>query len=102
MLVELEWEPLQDRRKNIRLVLLFKIQKGVVKGVDSQRFLEINTSKTRSSASGSSYKHIRTNTKLASNAFYPRTVRDWGGLPPDTQQKATVEAFKSALPKACY
>ena len=75
---------------------------GCGEGVESQRFLEINTSKTHSGVSGSSYKHIRTDTKLISNGIYPRTVQDWGNLLPDIQQKTSMEAFKSALPVAHY
>ena len=79
MLKELKWKPLKDRRREIRLALLFKIVKGKV-AVEAQDILVEADSRTRSSHH-LKFRHITTKTKLYKHSFFPNTIPEWNKLP---------------------
>ena len=89
MLDDLEWPPLQRRRKELKLTLFHK---AYHKEVDIPIPLDTN-------ARGSAHKFLipssRTNHHLYS--FYPSTVRLWNVLPGEAVMSDTADKFKATL-----
>jgi len=98
LLRDLKWEPLQSRRKHTRIIMFYKIINGVVRGVEHDDILQLNTNRTRSGTSGLDFQHIRTKLTQTSNSYYPRTVRDWNSVPHNIRASPTLDTFKGALP----
>ncbi len=92
---ELEWLNLAERRREIRLTMLFKIVRGLVE-IEVDDYLTKADSRTRSSHDFK-YKHIQTNSQQFKNSFFPRTVPDWNPLPVETVTAASPASFKEAL-----
>jgi len=93
MLNDLGWLPLAERRRELRLTLLFKILQGLV-AVQTDMMVP---SDTRTRHHNQSYKHISADTRNYANSFFPRTISDWNKLPADTINSQTPVAFKRSL-----
>ena len=89
MLDELEWPPLQQRRRELKLTLFHKAYNN---DVDINIPLAINT---RSASHKFLIPSSRTNHHLYS--FYPSTVRMWNLLPGEAVQSDTTDQFKTSL-----
>jgi hypothetical protein len=74
----LEWPTLQDRRKLQRLHMFSKIINDQTRLV-KEHYLKENTSRRK----GITYSHIRCNTEMYNNSYFPRTIRDWNNQPPN-------------------
>ena len=95
MLKDLEWQPLKDRRRDIRLTLLFRMVHGKV-AVPVEDILEKADSRTRSQHSYK-YKHLTANTEQFKNSFFVATIPKWNALPALAVNADTVPAFKAQL-----
>ena len=95
MLSDLGWQQLKDRRKHIRLALLFKIIHDIIL-VPHQDLLLKADSRTRSSHQFK-YRTIRTSTDPYKHSFFPRTIPEWNLLHSDTVNSKTIDQFKSRL-----
>ena len=95
MLSDLGWQQLKDRRKHIRLALLFKIIHDIIL-VPHQDLLLKADSRTRSSHQFK-YRTIRTSTDPYKHSFFPRTIPEWKLLHSDTVNSETIDQFKSRL-----
>ena len=95
MLSDLGWQQLKDRRKHIRLALLFKIIHDII-SVPHQDLLLKAESRTRSSHQFK-YRTIRTSVDPYKHFFFPRTIPEWNLLHPDTVNSETIDQFKSRL-----
>lgn len=96
MLTELGWHQLADRRRDLRLALLYKIVHGhVAVPVDSLN-LTHKDSRTRSKH-GLTFRHPSAKTNELKNFFINRTVPDWNLLPASTVEASSVESFKARL-----
>ena len=95
MLSDLGWQQLKDRRKHIRLALLFKIIHDIIL-VPHQDLLLKADSRTRSSHQFK-YRTIRTSTDPYKHSFFPRTIPEWNLLHSDTVNSETIDQFKSRL-----
>ena len=92
MMNELGWKPLNERRKEQRLVLLFKIVNDLV----ADNNIEYNQRPSRTS----NYKQIKVlsaTTEIYKHSFFPRTVKDWNTLTESAMTSKTVEGFKAAI-----
>jgi hypothetical protein len=91
----LKWRPLADRRKDDRLVMLYKIDRELVV-INKENRLIPTGRKTRKSHNRSfQIPSFRIDTRKMS--FFPRTVRDWNLLAPDIVELDTPEAFKARI-----
>jgi hypothetical protein len=77
MLNDLNWQPLQIRRKNKRLIVFHK-------AVNQNSPVEIPDYVTQSTYSGTrshsnAFIEIRANYEQYKNSFLPRTIKDWKG-----------------------
>ena len=79
MLEDLNWKPLKDRRREIRLALLFKILKGKI-AVETEGILVEGDTRTRSSNS-TKYRHLTFKTDQLKYSFFAQTIRDWNKTP---------------------
>ena len=89
---ELGWKPLNERRKEQRLVLLFKIVNDLV----ADNNIEYNQRPSRTSNS-KQIKVLSATTEIYKHSFFPRTVKDWTTLTESAVSSKTVEGFKAAI-----
>ena len=94
MLNRLQWTPLQERRRQSRLVLLFKIRYGFV-DVPWEQYLTHRTSSTRGHASR--FINLQTRTDSYRQSFFPRTIRDWNCLSKDPAAFLNPDTFRASL-----
>ena len=91
MLQGLDWRTLEDRRRDARLCMLYRVGRRLV-AIKRDRRLISPIRKTRSR-----FQIIHCNTEKRRMSFFPRTVRDWNALPPDIQDLGTLCAFKASV-----
>ena len=82
MLLELNWDLLQDRREKARLVAVYKETHKLVPSNISQQL--VSNSRTRPNTRSShelNYEVIRPNKDCYKFSLYPRTITTWNALP---------------------
>ena len=100
MLQHLEWRSLSDRRKDSRLVMLYKIEHEKV-AIPKNNILIPQTRQTRHSNSNS-FQIPSCKTQYRKESFFPRTITDWNKLPDNIVNCTSVESFKSSISKHQY
>ena len=95
ILEELKWPTLEERRRKVRLVLMYKIVNGLVK-IDATDRL-IKPSRISRNMDQHCFQIPSCYTDMRKESFYPRTIRDWNALPTDTASAKSLEAFKTLL-----
>ena len=95
MLQSLNWRSLEDRRKDMRLCMMYKIDRGLVAIRREQRL--IPPKRTTRHSHSRTFQTITSRTEKRKMSFFPRTVRDWNALPPDIPELETLEAFKASV-----
>ena len=93
MIDNLNWEPLEVRRRHERLGMLYRIQHNLV-DIPIDRYLQVSDSRTRGPTK---FFQERISDATYSNSFFPRTVRDWNKLPVEIVSAASLEEFRSLL-----
>ena len=96
MLAELGWKNLADRRRDLRLALLYKIVHGHVAVPTDSLNLTLKDTRTRANHPFA-YRHPRATTNELKNFFTSRTIPDWNLLPASTVEAPSVESFKTQL-----
>ena len=92
MIENLGWENLEERRKNNRLVMLYKIKHHLV-GINSQNYLRDSDARTR----GARLHQEQNYHKAICHSFFPRTISEWNSLPMAITAAETLEEFRSRL-----
>jgi len=93
---QLDWPPLEHRRKNARLSMMYKMTHGLV-NIQIKNKIVANQRQSRNNNSMSN--QIPTSrTAVRKESFYPRTIWDWNTLPTRTVSAKSLEAFKTLLP----
>ena len=95
MLHDLEWVSLEARRREARLVMLYKIRSGLV-AIDPSKHLKQPTRMSRHMYPHT-YQLPHTSTSYKLHSFFPKTIRDWNALPPVVAEASTLETFKTNL-----
>ena len=98
MLNDLKWRSLENRRRDARLTMFYKIINHQV-AINPENYLQRPKRQSRT-ATPNSFTVPYTNTTSRQQSFFIRTTKDWNLLPPDTQSAGSVEAFKSQLAAA--
>ena len=93
MVQELNWETLQQRRKTSRLVMMYKIIHGLV-DIDQSNYLTPGDSRTRGAMK---FLQPTATREVYNNSYFPRTIRDWNGIPSSVRTAKTIEAFRMLL-----
>ena len=95
MIQSLNWNSLEHRRKQSRLILLYKIICEKI-AIDPANNLQKPTRQSRTNST-LSYAVPYASTLSHQQSFYPRTIRDWNLLPYEVQSAGSVEAFRAQL-----
>ena len=102
LLKDLNWAPLKDRRRDIRLAMLFKIVKCNMP-VYADAILLPADPRTRHHHSFK-FKHILSHTAQYKHSFFVRTVPEWNSLPEACVNVDTITAFQGSsvtCPERC-
>ena len=117
LLNKLDFETLQERRKQLRLVYFYKIVEGLVPAIPCTKFLEPQKTgrqirSTRSSDfltqnpiqnyvrnNNKCFKTQPCNTEQFRNSFFNRTTVDWNHLSDNIVESQSVTCFRTALRK---
>ena len=91
---DLNWKPLKDRRRDIRLALLLKIIKGDI-AVETEGILVEGDQRTRSNNS-KKYKHLGYNCAQYKNSFFVQTIPDFNSTPLASFQADTPAPLASS------
>jgi ribonuclease P/MRP protein subunit RPP40 len=97
MLENLDWKPLETRRKEARLLMMYKIHHQLV-AVEKQDRLLPPTRLSRNMHTHS-YQIPSTNATYRKDSFFPRTIRDWNALDPNIVAASSPELFKCLVAK---
>ncbi len=95
MLHELKWETLEERRRQQRLTMMYKIHNGLV-AVNKDAYM---CPATRLSKSNNplAYMIPDTGPDYYNQSYFPRTIREWNHLPTNIVKATTLDSFKSRL-----
>ena len=97
MLNNLGWQSLETRRREARLILMYKVIHGLV-AVPHEDHIKLNTTKTRDSALSTQRLYpYAPNLDVFKYSFFPRTILDWNGLNEDIKNAETLDIFKSNI-----
>ena len=88
------WEPLQTRRANANLVMIYRITYGLI-DIPAADFLHPSTLSTRGNTLGYIIPYCRTD--IYRHSFFPSAIRLWNPLPDRTVTSPTLGAFKLGL-----
>ena len=78
VLEELKWEFLKKRRRDSRLILLYKGLKGAASIPTDDLIPPIRRSRNHHSMT---FQTPATRTDIYKGSFFPQTIRDWNALP---------------------
>ena len=94
MLDSLRWSSLEQRRKNSRLGLMYKIYSGLVQcPIIKTQLVPPPLRQRRTHCQQLSL--ITTRTQYGGGSFLPRTIRDWNSLSIDAVEAMSVDNFVS-------
>ena len=115
MLNELELPSLQDRRKDQRLAMFYKVVEGLVPAIapedylirqkprrnirakSNSDFVTTNILERRETKNSKPFQVIDCKSEVRKNSFFPRTIIDWNHLEDKCVCSASVEGFVTAL-----
>ena len=95
MLQSLQWRSLDQRRKNNRLSLLYKITNDLV-AISGDRYLTALQRQSRSSHPVT-YRQLLTSTDYYKYSFFTRTIVLWNSLPLAVVSLPSVDEFKRTV-----
>ena len=97
MLQNLDWQPLAERRRILRLSMFYKMQNQLV-AIDPAQYL---TSKNHQAPTRCENTQAFHNPQCSRDyyrmSFFPRTVRDWNCLPEESIRAKSAEVFKNLM-----
>ena len=96
LLSELQWPSLQERRRQSRLAMLFRIRFNLV-DINWKDHLSESTSTTRGHTHSCRFMNPHCSSQAYNSSFFTRTSREWNTLKMDPSDFQTLDAFKSAL-----
>ena len=114
---KLDLQPLASRRKNPKLIYMYKVVEGLVPAINPDKYLKKSKPKRRIKAkkfegylsnnpvenslknNSKSFEIPSSKTNEFKNSFFVKTVLNWNHLDEVTVSAPTVESFKSALTK---
>ena len=100
LMQEVEWELLNTRRKKHKLILLYKMSKGLVPTYLSDILPQSVGNRSHYNLRNSSdIQSIRSRTALYAHSFLPSVINDWNSLYEETRNAESVQAFKRTLNK---
>jgi hypothetical protein len=95
MIEQLEWTTLEERRKYIRLLMMYKLKNNNVR-VDASSKLIPNEQPSRNN-NEQALRIPSCKTTARKDSFYPRTIKEWNTLPNYTVSAPSPASFKAQL-----
>ena len=95
LMERLGWVQLNERRKQARLAMLYKIHKDKVL-IDAATRLQPPRRVSRH-ADNATFQMPSCRTDLRKCSFYPQTIRDWNKLPEASRLADSLEVFKTSI-----
>jgi len=93
MVKSLGWEPLKERRKSHRLIVMYKVMHGLVCIPESSYMVQTSDSRTRGDN-----RRIQHHTNIAAyKQSFPCTIQEWNRLPIAVANATELEEFKASL-----
>ena len=92
---ELGWQPLQARRQNNRIFLLYKVCNNLVE-VPPSYHPTLRTVQPRR-GNNRQFQRPHADVDVYHNSFLPRTIRDWNSLDVSTVAADSLESLKQHL-----
>ena len=97
MIQDLEWPPLETRRQNARLCLMYKMANNLVNTSYYSLLTQYPYSTKNMPPHAFMPLDLAPRKQYFSSTYFPRTVQDWNSLPTSTAQAPSIEAFKASL-----
>ncbi len=97
MLQDLGWKTLQDKRRDARMIIMYKVVNGLV-AIPAHEYVTPAYSLTRNSVPNK-LQTIGTKSDHYKFSLFPRSIRDWNCMPSIVVIAETVSRFKSELAK---
>jgi hypothetical protein len=94
LLNKLQWKTLSDRRREDRLVLMYKIINDLI-AIPAENY--ITHSKYTRTSNSKKINLYSCKTDIYKNSFFPKSVRDWNNLCDSCVLSDSVDAFKGGL-----
>ncbi len=95
---DLKWETLSLRRKNNKLVQLYKMKNGLTPTYLTT-LIPTETQQRYALRNVNNIPSLCGRTQQYTNSFLPSTIRDWNSLPESTRYAPTISSFKYRLNK---
>ena len=95
MVKELGWQPLEERRRNNRLQLLFKVTNNLVE-IPLSYHPTLRDPQPRR-GNNRQYQRPHSEVNAFHNSFFPRTISDWNGLCSSAVAADSLESFRRCL-----
>jgi hypothetical protein len=99
MINTIGWPSLSSRRRNSRIIMLYKIGHRHVDIQLPPYITPLTHSHNTRYNKQLSLAIPTSNTNIHKNSFYPKTIRDWNNLPLNITNSITLDSFKSRLNK---
>lgn len=96
MIDDLKLEPLDERRRIIRLKFIFMMSKGCF-NIDSTRYLMHNPSHSARLSHDIVFKPYWCKTLQYQKSFFPRTIEEWNHLPEEIVKSIEPKSFENCL-----
>ena len=97
MLESLEWQTLERRRRDARLLLLYKILEGEFFIDCPELKLAVSRPRRTKAVHSRQLERCICNKEYRLNAFLPRTIRDWNSLPEQVVSTTCADSFRQKL-----
>ena len=96
ILEQLNWPTLEQRRKQCRLVNMYKIQTQTI-AIPIPDYIERQTASNTRQYHPSKFRVMKANNNSYKYSFFPRTITEWNGLTSDALEAASAECFKTII-----
>ena len=98
MMNELGWKPLQHRRREMRLILFYKIVNNLV-AIPPEHNL-VKNQRTLRNTHNKQYLHKRVNIDPYKYSYFPRTIIEWNSLSKQEVDCQSLGQFKAVLQRS--
>ena len=88
-------QTLEERRRQVRLIMMYKAINNLV-AIPLPEYI-LPRGRTTRSQQPHRFIRLSSNSDTYICSFFPRTLRDWDGLPQNTIELPTLEQFKEAI-----
>ena len=95
-LTALNWEPLEARRINFRLCMLYKMIHNYI-AIPFNSYIQPSSSNNTRYSNSQKFLPLPCNKNSYKQSFFPNTIPHWNSLPIDIVNSSSLEQFKSSL-----